>query len=119
MKKLLIVDDDPRNIYALSAVLRARSFEIASCSSAGEALELLRGDLAFDAVLMDMMMPEMDGYEAIPLINNIPHRKLPVIAVTAQAMKGDRERCLDAGADGYISKPIDIDKLVSLLTELT
>lgn len=119
MKKLLIVDDDPRNIYALSAVLRSRFFEISSCSSAQKALELLKGDDIVDAVLMDMMMPEMDGYEAIPLIKDIPHRNLPVIAVTAQAMKGDRERCLDAGADGYISKPIDIDKLVSLLTELT
>lgn len=119
MKKLLIVDDDPRNIYALTAVLRSRSYEISSCSSALKALEVLNSDVEVDAVLMDMMMPEMDGYEAIPLIKNMEHRKLPVIAVTAQAMKGDMERCLDAGADGYISKPIDIDKLVSLLTDLT
>lgn len=119
MKKLLIVDDDPRNIYALSAVLRSRAYQISSCSSAQQALEVLKGDSELDAILLDMMMPEMDGYEAIPLIKDMEHRDLPIIAVTAQAMKGDRERCLDAGADGYISKPIDIDKLVSLLTELT
>ncbi len=119
MKKLLIVDDDPRNIFALSAVLRSRSYEISSCTSAKQALEILKSTTEIHAVLMDMMMPEMDGYEAIPLIKDMKHRDLPIIAVTAQAMKGDRERCLDAGADGYISKPIDIDKLVSLLTELT
>lgn len=118
MKKLLIVDDDPRNIYALSAVLRSRSFDISSCSSARQALDMLRDSPNFDAVLMDMMMPEMDGYEAIPLIKKLKSN-LPVIAVTAQAMKGDKERCLDAGADGYVSKPIDIDKLVALLAEMT
>lgn len=118
MKKLLIVDDDPRNIFALTAVLRARKFECVSCSSAVKALDLLRGDTQIDAVLLDMMMPELDGYEAIPMIKAIGHRDLPVIAVTAQAMIGDRERCFEAGADDYISKPVDIDKLLASLNEL-
>lgn len=118
MKKLLIVDDDPRNIFALTAVLRARNFECVSCSSALQAMDLLRGDTPIDAVLLDMMMPELDGYEAIPRIKALPHRDLPVIAVTAQAMTGDRERCFEAGADDYISKPVDIDKLLLSLNEL-
>lgn len=115
-KKILIVDDDSRNIFALRAVLRARSFECQSCTGAEEALRLLKSDAQIDVVLIDMMMPDMDGYEAIPLIKKIPHRKdLLVISVTAQAMVGDEEKCLEAGADGYISKPIDIDKLVFIL----
>ncbi len=118
MKKLLIVDDDPRNIFALTAVLKARSFKCISCSGSVEALTLLKGDEDVDAVLLDMMMPDLDGYETIPLIKAIPHRNVPVIAVTAQAMKGDRERCLAAGADAYISKPIDIDKLLDELESL-
>lgn len=118
-KKILIVDDDNRNIFALTATLKARAFECVSRTGAKEALELLKGDENIDIVLMDMMMPDMDGYEAIPLIKAIPHREgLPVVAVTAQAMVGDRERCMKAGADGYISKPIDVDKLLQLLSSL-
>lgn len=118
-KKILIVDDDARNIFALSAVLKARSFDCTSSSSAVETLDLLKTDKPFDVILMDMMMPDMDGYEAIPLIKAIPSRaKTPVISVTAQAMVGDREKCFKAGADGYISKPVDIDKLLELLNSL-
>jgi len=118
-KKILIVDDDARNIFALSATLRARSYECISCLGAEEALQLLKGDEVIDLILMDMMMPQMDGYEAIPLIKKIPHRLLtPVISVTAQAMVGDREKCMQAGADGYISKPVDVDKLLDLLKVL-
>ena len=118
-KRILIIDDDTRNIFALSATLRAKSFECLSCLSAEEALQLLKSDVIVDAVLIDMMMPEMDGYEAIPFIKNIPHRaKTPVIAVTAQAMLGDREKCLQAGADDYISKPVDVDKLLDILSVL-
>lgn len=116
-KIILIVDDDARNIFALSAVLKARSFTCVSCSSAEDALQLLRGTDPIDYVLIDMMMPDMDGYEAIPLIKQIAHREnTPVISVTAQAMIGDREKCMNAGADGYISKPVDIDKLMNLLS---
>lgn len=115
-KRVLIVDDDTRNIFALSAVLRARSIDCVSCMSAIEAIQILNSDERVDAVLMDMMMPDMDGYEAIPLIKKIPsHRLTPVISVTAQAMVGDKEKCLEAGADGYISKPVDIDKLLQIL----
>ena len=118
-KRVLIIDDDARNIFALAAVLRARSFECLSCMSAAEALQILKGTEAIDAVLIDMMMPDMDGYEAIPLIKKIPSRQsVPVISVTAQAMMGDREKCLEAGADGYIAKPVDIDKLMQLLNDI-
>lgn len=116
MKRVLIIDDDPRNIFALAATLRAKGYQADSCDSATEALKILKKDAAFDAVLIDMMMPEMDGYEAIPLIRKIPsHISTPVIAVTAQAMAGDKEKCLAAGADDYLSKPVDVDQLFRLL----
>lgn len=115
-KKVLIIDDDARNIFALSATLKARSYVCLSRNGAPEAIELLREDDDIDVVLIDMMMPEMDGYEAIPIIKGLQnHAQTPVIAVTAQAMVGDREKCLAAGADGYISKPIDVDQLLLLL----
>ncbi|MFC6096525.1 response regulator [Flavobacterium qiangtangense] len=118
-KKILIIDDDPRNIFALSATLRAKSFDCLSCTSAEEAIQLLKTDEPIDAVLIDMMMPEMDGYEAIPLIKKIESRvEVPVISVTAQAMVGDREKCISAGADDYISKPIDVDKLLQVLSKI-
>lgn len=112
----MIIDDDPRNIFALSAVLRAKGFDVVAYSAAEEALEKLRSPLKVDALLMDMMMPYLDGYDAIPMIRAMEHRaQLPVCAVTAQAMKGDREKCLAAGADAYISKPIDVDMLMAFL----
>lgn len=118
-KRLLIIDDDPRNIFALVNTLRAKSYDCLSCLSAEEAIKILKTDKIIDAVLIDMMMPEMDGYEAIPLIKKIPSRRsIPVIAVTAQAMTGDKEKCLQAGADDYISKPIDVDKLLLALSEI-
>lgn len=118
-KRILIIDDDPRNIFALAATLKAKSYQTASCESAADAIALLKKDTVFDAILIDMMMPEMDGYEAIPLIRKIPSQdKTPIIAVTAQAMTGDREKCLAAGADDYISKPVDVDQLFRLLQNL-
>lgn len=115
-KKILIIDDDARNIFALTATLKAKGYDVLSCNGAKEALELLEGDAIVDAILIDMMMPEMDGYEAIPLIKALPSRRdVPVVSVTAQAMVGDREKCLAAGADDYISKPIDVDKLLAIL----
>ncbi len=117
-KTILIVDDDPRNIFALSANLKVRGFNCLSCVNGIDALNLLGGTEVVDVVLMDMMMPDMDGYEAIPAVKKIPKRKnVPVFAVTAQAMPGDKEKCLSAGADAYISKPIDLDKLLALLTQ--
>ncbi len=118
-KKVLIIDDDARNIFALTATLKSRSYECVSCLSATEALEILKTQNNFDIILIDMMMPEMDGYEAIPLIKALPeYKEIPVIAVTAQAMTGDREKCIQAGADDYISKPINVDKLMLVLNKL-
>ena len=115
-KRVLIVDDDSRNIFALVNTLKAKSYDCISCQSAEEALIILREDASIDAVLLDMMMPEMDGYEAIPLIRAIPSQEATlVVAVTAQAMAGDKEKCLQAGADAYISKPVDVDKLLQIL----
>ncbi len=116
-KRILIIDDDPRNIFALTAILKSRSYTCISCNDAKEALRILRDENEeIDVVLMDMMMPDMDGYEAIPLMKKIEHRKnVPIYAVTALAMVGDREKCLAAGADDYVSKPIDVDKLMHLL----
>ncbi len=118
-KRLLIIDDDSRNIFALVNTLRAKSFDCLSSLSAEEAIRLLRTDEHIDAILIDMMMPEMDGYEAIPIIKSIPSRKgVLVVAVTAQAMTGDKEKCLEAGADDYVSKPIDVDKLLHVLSKI-
>ena len=118
-KKVLIIDDDSRNIFALKATLKAKSFDCISCLSAPEALEILTNQKDIDIILIDMMMPEMDGYDAIPLIKQLPqYSTIPVIAVTAQAMTGDREKCIDAGADDYISKPINVDKLMLILNQL-
>lgn len=118
-KRILIIDDDARNIFALKATLKAKSYDCISCLGAQEALELLKTNEEIDAVLIDMMMPEMDGYEAIPLIKGMENRtRTPIFAVTAQAMVGDREKCLQAGADEYISKPIDVEKLLQLLSDI-
>ena len=114
--KILIVDDDNRNIFALRAVLKAKGYQCLSATGAEEGLEILAEDSDIAVVLMDMMMPGMDGYEAIAIMKKSPEfRDIPVIAVTAQAMLGDRERCLNAGASGYISKPINVDELIKLL----
>jgi two-component system cell cycle response regulator DivK len=115
-KKILIIDDDDRNIFALSAVLKARKFDCLSAYSGEDALRLLKDTPGIDVALVDMMMPGMDGYELIGQIRNEPSlQHLPVIAVTAQAMNGDEEKCLEAGADGYISKPVDLDKLLRVI----
>ena len=111
-KKILIIDDDSRNIFALSAVLKAKKFSCLSAMSAKEGFEIMEKE-EIGVVLMDMMMPDMDGYQAIATMKNDEKlRMIPVIAVTAQAMVGDRERCLDAGASSYISKPVNVDELM-------
>lgn len=117
-KKVLIVDDDNRNIFALKAVLKAKGYTCVSASGAEEGLRLLAEDEGIGIVLMDMMMPGMDGYEAMAKMQEIPGLKdIPVIAVTAQAMVGDKERCLEAGAKGYVSKPINVDSLTQMLSQ--
>ncbi|MBO9732966.1 MAG: response regulator [Chitinophaga sp.] len=112
-KQVLIVDDDTRNIFALKAVLKSRSIPCSSAGTSAEALQLLSANHNIGVVLMDIMMPDMDGYETIAALRAMPwNHTLPVIAVTAKAMVGDREKCLEAGADNYISKPIDVDELL-------
>jgi len=111
--KVLIIDDDARNIFALGATLRAKGYPYIAASSAQQGIAFLNGSDDISIVLIDMMMPDMDGYEAIPRIKQ--QHTIPVIAVTAQAMVGDKEKCLQAGADDYIAKPIDVDKLVGIL----
>ena len=118
MKKILIIDDDTRNIFALSAILKIKGFEVWSAGGMQEAFDILQKNPAINVILLDMMMPDMDGYEAIPVLKAKEQLKqVPIIAVTAQAMKGDREKCLAAGADGYVSKPVDIDELLALIKE--
>ncbi len=116
-KTVLIADDDVRNIFSLTKALENHKMKVFSAMDGKEALAVVESQSPpLDIVLMDMMMPEMDGYEAISRIRNDPrYRSLPIIAVTAKAMAGDRERCIRAGASDYISKPVDIDQLLSLL----
>ena len=119
LKEILIIDDDSKNIFALSAVLKARKYSCVSALSAQEGLTKLKNNKNIGVVLMDMMMPEMDGYEAIAKMKtDADLQHIPVIAITAQAMTGDREKCLEAGADGYISKPVDVDELLQQLNKI-
>ncbi|HEX8618096.1 MAG TPA: response regulator, partial [Thermoanaerobaculia bacterium] len=115
-KKALIVDDDMRNIYALTSLLERHKMKVLYAESGAEGIDILRSTPDLDVVLMDVMMPEMDGYEAMRRIRSIDeYKNLPMIALTAKAMKGDREKCMEAGASDYITKPIDAQQLVSLL----
>jgi two-component system, cell cycle response regulator DivK len=115
---VLIIDDDQRNIFALQAVLKSRGYLCLSATSAREGLRKLEERNDIGIVLLDMMMPEMDGYETIEMVRKGKKSDVPILAVTAQAMLGDRERCLDAGASDYISKPIDLDYLTAVLNRL-
>lgn len=115
-KKVLIADDDVRNIFSLSKALETYGMNIISAMDGKEAFEQVKKDPSIDIVLMDMMMPEMDGYESMSRIRTLPGlNKLPIIAVTAKAMAGDRDKCIRSGASDYITKPIDKDQLLSLL----
>ncbi|MCP3136137.1 HAMP domain-containing protein [Pyxidicoccus xibeiensis] len=115
-RKVLVVDDDVRNIFALNTVLERYGMKVAFAESAREGLTLLDKDTDIELVLMDVMMPEMDGYQAMRAIRRMERvSHLPILALTAKAMKGDREKCLEAGASDYITKPVDIEKLLSLL----
>ncbi|MDB6156139.1 MAG: barA 3, partial [Chthoniobacteraceae bacterium] len=115
-QKVLIVDDDARNIFALSIVLENHEMEILSATNGRQAIEIIENEPDLSMVLMDIMMPEMDGYQTMREIrNNSQFRSLPILALTAKAMKGDREKCLEAGASDYIAKPVNTDQLLSLL----
>ncbi|WP_256013791.1 response regulator [Desertivirga xinjiangensis] len=119
MKQILLIDDDSRNIFALKAVLKAKGFSCLTATAASDGLSLLFSNTNnIGIILMDMMMPDMDGYEAIAEVRkNKEFQSLPIVAVTAQAMVGDKEKCLDAGANAYISKPINVDLLMEILKE--
>ena len=115
-RQVLIVDDDMRNIFALSTVLEEHEMVIVSADNGRDAISMLENDSTIDIVLMDIMMPEMDGMETMREIRKIPRlRNLPIVAVTAKAMKGDRERCIEAGAWDYLSKPVDPDRMLAVL----
>ncbi|MEP7245176.1 MAG: response regulator, partial [Gammaproteobacteria bacterium] len=115
-RKVLVVDDDIRNIFALNSLLERHSMQVVSATTGEDAITLLQDTEDLSLVLMDIMMPEMDGYETMRRIRSNPKfRYLPIIALTAKAMKGDREKCLEAGASDYVAKPVNTDQLLSLV----
>jgi CheY-like chemotaxis protein len=115
-KKVLVVDDDVRNIFALSSVLERHGMQVVTANTGKKAIATLESTRDVAIALMDIMMPEMDGYETMGVIRQNPEFKhLPILALTAKAMKGDREKCLQAGASDYIAKPVNTDQLLSLM----
>jgi len=114
-KTILVVDDDIKNVFVMSTALEEHGAKVVDAQNGQEALDLL-SDKTIDLVLMDIMMPVMDGYTAIKKIReNIQTKSLPVIALTAKALKEDREKCIAAGADDYLAKPVDYDMLIGLV----
>jgi CheY-like chemotaxis protein len=115
-KTVLVVDDDVRNIFALTSLLEDHHLNVLHAENGRAGIELLKSTPKIDLVLMDIMMPEMDGYETMRAIRQEPQfRSLPIVALTAKAMKGDRAKCLEAGASDYITKPVDLEQLFSVL----
>jgi CheY-like chemotaxis protein len=115
-RKVLIVDDDARNVFALTSALEAYGIEVLQAENGREGIETLDQNPDVGLVLMDIMMPEMDGYETMQAVRQIERFKdLPIIALTAKAMKADRNKCIEAGASDYIAKPLDMDQLLSML----
>jgi len=115
-KRVLIVDDDVRNIFALSSVLERRGMTVFTADTGRQAIEMLNSTPDISIALMDIMMPEMDGYRTMQVVRENPsYRRLPIVALTAKAMKGDREKCLEAGASDYLAKPVNTEQLLSVL----
>jgi CheY-like chemotaxis protein len=115
-RRIAIIDDDIRNIFSLTAVLEQHKVDVLHAENGREGIELVKSDPDIDAVLVDIMMPELDGYEVMRQIRELKRfTDLPLIAVTAKAMKEDRVRCFEAGASDYLAKPIEIDQLLSIL----
>jgi CheY-like chemotaxis protein len=115
-RTVLLVDDDARNVFALSSVLERRGMKVLAATTGNEAIQTIETNPNIAIVLMDIMMPGMDGYQAMEVIRSNPgHRRLPIIALTAKAMKGDREKCLEAGASDYLAKPVNTEQLLSAL----
>jgi CheY-like chemotaxis protein len=118
-RSILIVDDDPRNTFALVSYLEGLEMKIFTAADGYQAIDLLDGGNTVEIILMDMMMPEMDGYETMGRIrSNKANDSIPIIALTAKAMKGDREKCLDAGASEYVSKPVDMKVLLKKMADM-
>jgi two-component system chemotaxis sensor kinase CheA len=118
-KTILIVDDDVRNTFALSSYLKLISMKVYTTENGFETIDFLKDNPHVDVILMDMMMPEMDGYEAIERIrSNKSTGSIPIIAVTAKAMKGDREKCIEAGASEYVSKPVNMKELLGKIVQV-
>ena len=115
-KKVLIVDDDVRNVFALTSVLEEHGVEVIYAENGRDGLASLKRNPDVDLVLMDIMMPEMDGYQTMAAVREIPEfKQLPIISLTAKAMRGDREKSIASGASDYITKPVDTDQLLSLM----
>jgi CheY-like chemotaxis protein len=115
-RKVLVVDDDARNIFALTTMLENHEMQVISATNGRQAIELIQQEEGIGIVLMDIMMPEMDGYQTMQEIRKDPQfRALPILALTAKAMKGDRDKCLAAGASDYVAKPVNTNELLSLL----
>jgi CheY-like chemotaxis protein len=115
-RTVLLVDDDARNIFALSSVLERRGMNVLTATTGREAVNLLEAQPDTAIILMDIMMPEMDGYQTMRAIRENPRwRRLPIVALTAKAMKGDREKCLEAGASDYLAKPVNTEQLLAAL----
>jgi CheY-like chemotaxis protein len=115
-KKVLIVDDDVRNVFALTSVFERHGMQVVFAENGREGIETLRKHPDVSLVLMDIMMPEMDGYEATRTVREMPEfERLPIVALTAKAMKGDREKSIASGASDYITKPVDVEQLLSLM----
>jgi CheY-like chemotaxis protein len=118
-RSILIVDDDSRNTFALLSYLDGMEMNIYTAGDGFQAIELLDNHVDIEMILMDMMMPEMDGYETIGRIrNNKPTAGIPIIAVTAKAMKGDRDKCMEAGASEYVSKPVNMQELLQKMADM-
>jgi CheY-like chemotaxis protein len=115
-RTVMIVDDDVRNVFALTSALEARGMLVRFAENGRDAINQLEADPEVDLVLMDVMMPEMDGYETTRAVRKMPRFEgLPIIALTAKAMKGDREKSIQSGASDYITKPVDVEQLLSLM----
>ena len=119
MKKeqvILIIDDDERNIFALTAVMQSKGFQVRSAMDGEAGISIMRTVKEIDLVLMDIMMPVMDGYEAMQLIRkDLALKTIPIIALTANAMNGDKEKCMEAGATDYGAKPVDVRELMEII----
>ena len=116
MHKVLVVDDDMRNVFAISKILEEKGMKVIKAANGKKALDILNIEENINIVLMDIMMPVMDGYETIKEIRKInKYWQLPIIALTAKAMKDDRDKCIEAGANDYMPKPVNIERLLSLL----